>query len=86
MIYPSDITNLLSSWEKRLKENTRGDSSYWLALNECIVDLKGVLNASLDEQLQQIEKDRFFDSLSEEEIREYFEDDYIPEMDDARWQ
>lgn len=85
MIYPSDINNLLSAWEGRLKENTRGDMSYWLALNECIVDLKGLLNASLDEQFQQLEKERYLNTLSPEELYEYFAtDEYQPEMDDDR--
>lgn len=85
MIFPSDINNLLSKWRERLKTNTRGDASYWLALNECIVDLQGLLDATLNEQLQQMEKDRFLDTLTPEELYEYFAtDEYNPAMDDDR--
>lgn len=85
MIYPSDIQSLISRWEERLKNNTMGDMSYWLALNECLTDLKGLVNATIDEQLQQIEKDRYLNTLTPDELREYFAtDEYNPAMDDDR--
>lgn len=48
MLYLSDITDLLSQWEGRLKED-KYNSAYKDAVSDCIYELKSMV----DDKLQQ---------------------------------
>lgn len=50
MMYTSDITSVIKHWKERL-HSTNNDSSYKIALSECISELEDTINGNMEQQL-----------------------------------
>ena len=66
MVYESDISNLLSQWQK-IADRPLVDTSYKDAVRDCIYDLKMLIDKQFQEEImakeafeQQLEEDKAF--------------------------
>lgn len=50
MIYINDLQNLVDEWQKRMKNPEQPDS-YKNALFDCIYELNGIINHSIQEEM-----------------------------------
>ena len=64
MLYESDVSSLLSQWQKELKEST--DASYKDGLRDCIYDLTMLLDERFKEEI-----------LAKEAWEQQMADDYL---------
>lgn len=63
MLYQSDLQSLISKWTERLN-STSNSQPYKDSLGECIQELNGLLDASIQEE--------FYNSMPPEDVEEEF--------------
>lgn len=84
MIYFTDLKNLMEQWEQRASDST--DSSYAIALKECVYDLKNLIDTTLDQQNKDWEaaKEEYLKKFEDEVCKTLLEeeaDDYLASME-----
>ena len=84
MIYFTDIHGLLNEWECRTSSSE--DANYTLAIQECIYDLRKLVDNAIDQQNKdwEAEKARYAKELEDEVYKTLLEDeadDYLASME-----
>ena len=69
---------ILDSWKSKIKEAEKSPSNYSFyteALNACVKDIENLIDRTHREEAQALESENsYFDSLTEEELEEMYED------------
>jgi hypothetical protein len=77
VVQANELKTIMQDWQKRASSSM--DDGYRIALNECIYEVKNLLNQTEERNEREAEEEfkAYFDSLSDEELKhlkEYYDE------------